>query len=486
MNKVTKNLKIILWFLIVSCTAYAQNQPANSTQKATFTIDKNSHDYGTIPEDGGLASHTFIITNTGKTPLVINKVVASCGCTSPDWTKTPIAPGKTGEVKIAYNPQGRPGAFKKVISVHCNNADPVQLVITGTVGKNTADTPRIPVFAPTKTSHDFGTIGENDGYAQHIFTFKNTGGAPLVISRVTASCGCTKPEWPQQPIQPGQEGSIIIMYNPQGRPGNFNKTATVYTNESDGYKRHTLTIHGVVIDKPSDKAYVQYVDTIGNIGIEKKNITHKVLNNNELNKDLINIKNYNTEAVYFSWDNVPDHITINGPESLKADWPGEVYVIVDGSKTSEKRGRITDKFGMTVKDGNGNILGRETFTVTANYLDDFSTLSPLQKISASSIEINNTRLEFGVIKKGKVVKEFVITNSGKSNLIIHSLSSEDPRVVFPDVNGKTIEAGASLTVKVTIKAKDLNSGDINTDIYVVSNAPKTPVRMILVTAKNGK
>jgi|GEM_PF-17805 len=483
---VTKKLRVLLGLLIIGCTVYAQNQPANSAPKASFTVDKTVHEYGKIPEDGGLANHTFVITNTGKTPLVINRVVTTCGCTTPDWTKTPIAPGKTGEVKVAYDPQGRPGAFKKIISVYCDNADPLQLVINGNVGKKEVDTPRAPVFSPVETSHNFGTIGENDGYAQHIFSFKNTGDAPLSISRVTASCGCTKPEWPQEPIQPGQEGSIIIMYNPQGRPGSFNKTATVYTNEGGGYKRHTLTILGNVTEKPSDKAYVQYVDTIGNVGIEKKNILYKVFLNKELNKDLINIKNYNTENTYFIWDNVPEHITVNGPEFLKADWPGEVYVVTDGAKTTEKRGRITDKLNLTVKNGKGDVLGRETFTVTANYLDDFDDLSPLQKVSSASVDIDNSRLDFGDLKKGKATKQFIITNSGKSNLIIHSLTSEDPRVVFPDINGKTIEAGASLTVKVTIRAKDINVENINTDLYVVCNSPKTPVRMILVTAKNGK
>ena len=486
MNKVTKNLKIILGFLIISCTVYAQNQPANNTPKATYTVDKNTHDFGNIPEDGGLANHSFVITNTGNTPLVINRVITSCGCTEPDWTREPIDPGKTGEVFVAFDPQGRPGPFKKIISVYCDNAEPAQLVIVGNVGKDAVENQRVPVFSPAETSHDFGTIGEKDGYAQHIFNFKNTGDSPLVISMVTASCGCTKPEWPQQPIQPGQEGAIIVMYNPEGRIGGFNKAVTVYTNEDGGFKRHPMTISGIVIEKPSDKAYVQFIDTIGNIGIDKKEISYKVFNNNELNKSLINIKNYNDETAYFIWDNIPEYILINGPESLKADWPGELYITVDGAKTTEKRGRVSDKLNLTVKDGNGNILGRETFTVTVNYLDDFNNLSPLQKVSASSIEIDNTRLEFGEVKKGKATKQFIITNSGKSDLIIHSLSSDDPRVEFQDINGKTIEAGMSLTVKVTIKAKDISSENINTDIYVVSNAPKSPVRMILATAQNGK
>ena len=486
MNKVTKNLKVILWLLIISCTVNAQNQQANnSTPKATFTIDNNIFDYGTIPEDGGLAYHTFMIKNTGKDPLVIKQVTASCGCTTPDWTKEPIASGKTGEVKVAYNPLGRPGPFKKIISVYCENADPVQLVITGSVGKKNSDAPKVPIFTPTEGSYDFGTIGENDGYAEHIFKFKNTGDAPLIISRVTASCGCTRPEWPQTPVEPGQEGSIIITFNPKGRLGNFNKTATVYTNEENNYKRHNLNIRGHVIEKPSDNPFVKYVDTIGNIGIEKKKIEYKAFNLYETNKDIIRIKNYNTETTYFSWKNIPDYITVNCPDSLRADWPGEIAILVNGAKTSEMRGRITDKLILTIKDSAGKVLGNESITVTATHLDDFSKLSPLQKVSTPSIEINNTKLEFEGIKRGTANKLFVITNTGKTDLILYSLSSDEPRVYLPYINGTTIEAGKSLTVKVTIKAKELNE-NISTDIYVVSNALKSPIRKILVTAQKVK
>ena len=62
----------------------------------------------------------FKIKNTGEAPLVLTRVIASCGCTTPEWTKEPIAPGKTGDIKITYNPKDRPGPFVKTISVYSN------------------------------------------------------------------------------------------------------------------------------------------------------------------------------------------------------------------------------------------------------------------------------------------------------------------------------------------------------------------------------
>ncbi len=78
------------------------------------------HDFGVIKEADGKVSHTFKISNTGDKPLVITRVIASCGCTTPEWPKEPIAPGKTGEIKVTFDPAGRPGPFTKTISIYSN------------------------------------------------------------------------------------------------------------------------------------------------------------------------------------------------------------------------------------------------------------------------------------------------------------------------------------------------------------------------------
>lgn len=101
------------------------------------------------------------------------------------------------------------------------------------------------VIAFEETTHDFGTIKEDGGKVSHVFTFRNTGDAPLLILSATASCGCTKPDFSTEPIMPGAGGEIKVTYNPQGRPGEFVKNINVRTNAKG--KRTTLKISGVVV-----------------------------------------------------------------------------------------------------------------------------------------------------------------------------------------------------------------------------------------------
>ena len=129
--------------LILALTAIISITTAWAQQGAQILSDELTYNFGTIAEADGFASHTFTIKNTGDAPLVITRVTASCGCTRPEWTKSPIAPGKTGEVKITYNPKGRPGPFYKTVSIFSNGKKgSYSLAIKG----NVAPKPSQPVF----------------------------------------------------------------------------------------------------------------------------------------------------------------------------------------------------------------------------------------------------------------------------------------------------------------------------------------------------
>jgi hypothetical protein len=103
--------------LLATSIAFAQDDAPDAP---VLSITEDAYDFGTIKESEGAVSHTFIVKNEGKQPLVITRVIPSCGCTSPDWTKEPIAPGETGEVVITFNPSGRSGPFTKTVSVYSN------------------------------------------------------------------------------------------------------------------------------------------------------------------------------------------------------------------------------------------------------------------------------------------------------------------------------------------------------------------------------
>ena len=115
-----KNMKKLL---LLSIMLFALVGFAVAQQQAEIKFDKLNHNFGNFSEKNPVQECVFTFTNVGQTPLVINQAMASCGCTIPSYTKTPIKPGEKGEVKITYNGKGKfPGHFKKSITIYTNAA----------------------------------------------------------------------------------------------------------------------------------------------------------------------------------------------------------------------------------------------------------------------------------------------------------------------------------------------------------------------------
>lgn len=132
-------MKRILFILIAAVLMYGTTH-ADDKKYAQASFPEKSHDFGIIKEENGPVNTTFEIVNTGNKPLIITDVTVSCGCTGREYTKKPIAPGKSGKVKITYNPAGRPGAFKKSIKVRTNGREKrTTLTIQGTTIPSSED-----------------------------------------------------------------------------------------------------------------------------------------------------------------------------------------------------------------------------------------------------------------------------------------------------------------------------------------------------------
>jgi hypothetical protein len=137
---------------LVSTGAYAQDattQVAPNPNGPLMTFDVMEHNFGTIKQ-GEVATYEFKFKNTGKEPLVISEAHGSCGCTVPDWPKDPIAPGKTGIIKVTFNSTGKSGAIDKTVTINSNNRDGiVTLHMKGTV--------EIPASGTSTTAPSSGT-----------------------------------------------------------------------------------------------------------------------------------------------------------------------------------------------------------------------------------------------------------------------------------------------------------------------------------------
>ena len=93
-----------------------------------------------------------------------------------------------------------------------------------------------PKFSFNQEEHNFGQIKDGD-IVSHTFRFTNTGQAPLIISKATAACGCTVPQWPKQPIPVGGSGEIKVQFDSSNKPGMQNKVVTITANTESKVKK---------------------------------------------------------------------------------------------------------------------------------------------------------------------------------------------------------------------------------------------------------
>ena len=121
-----------IFTLLITLLAFGMSSSALA--QAVIKFDKTSHNFGTFQEENPQTC-VFTFTNTGDKPLVIQQAFSSCGCTVPEYTKTPIMPGKTGKLTVTYNGKGKfVGPFRKSVTIRSNATNAmVRIYIEGTM-----------------------------------------------------------------------------------------------------------------------------------------------------------------------------------------------------------------------------------------------------------------------------------------------------------------------------------------------------------------
>jgi hypothetical protein len=117
-------------------SVFSSTSAVQTESGISIAFDKYKYDFGTIRESDGKVSTVFTFTNLGDAPLIINKVEASCGCTTPEWTREPVVPGRQGYIKATYDPTNRIHFFERSLTVYSTgNPSKVVLRIQGTTLK---------------------------------------------------------------------------------------------------------------------------------------------------------------------------------------------------------------------------------------------------------------------------------------------------------------------------------------------------------------
>lgn len=253
------------------------------SQKAKIEFEKTSHDFGTISETGGPAVYDFVFKNTGDAPLILNSVRASCGCTTPSWSRQPIAPGEKGSVKVSFDPRHRPGRFNKSITVNSNASNAVSsLSIHGNVTSKPADPYAAYHYTVgnlkiTANNLNLGSINNTD-VAERAIDIINAGTEPVSIKATADPSFMTVTVTPET-LNKGEKGKITVKYDADAKKDWGFVSDKIGVTVSPDAKGEITVVANIKEDfskvNPEEAPVAAFSETSADLGVLTKNTSHK-------------------------------------------------------------------------------------------------------------------------------------------------------------------------------------------------------------------
>ncbi|MDR0692245.1 MAG: DUF1573 domain-containing protein [Prevotellaceae bacterium] len=325
-----------------------------------------------------------------------------------------------------------------------------------------------------KTSHNFGEIDQKGGPQTFSFEFTNKGTEPVVIQNVTASCGCTSPDWTKTPVPPGGRGFVKATYTPSAVMP-FNKSLTVYSNGTPSPQ--VLHISGKVVAQ-APKVEEQYPVAVGALRLRKSEISLGRIAQGASKRDSVEVINTGDEPLTLAFTNVPKHATVElVPATLQKNEKGFIRSSFNTAAMKPQGwGIVKYAVGLTI---NGKAQATPKLAIAATIEDDFSKLTPADYESAPAVSFKETTYNFNTVKAGtKVTAEFELTNTGKSPLLIHKAYAECAclKVSTP----KSVKAGATAVIKAVLDTKG-EEGNKFYSITLSTNAPSQSAPVLMIT-----
>ncbi len=321
-----------------------------------------------------------------------------------------------------------------------------------------------PVITFTETAHDFGVVSEEDEKVSYNFEFTNTGNADLVLTNVQASCGCTTPQWPKEPIAAGKKGIIQVTYSAGGRPGSFLKTITVTSNAD----KQELTIRGTVTPR-GQAIETTYPVQMGDIRTTNANLSFGDVPAGESRNVKFPVANSSNKDITIQFVGLPAYITAES-KALKAGAKDNITLTFNAAKTKDWGHVNTDIFFIT----NGS--AKNKLKTTANISEKFTA----EQKANPPVATLETTLNAGTITAGtKKSVELKIQNTGKAPLFIRKAAG-NAEVTATAPKG-AIAPNKTGTAKIEINAAKLAPGTYTKAVTLVTNDPSATTKMVNVT-----
>jgi len=328
-----------------------------------------------------------------------------------------------------------------------------------------------------QTTYDFGAFREDNKKAEATFRLINDSPDSIAIVSASATCGCTVPYFDKDAIAPGDTASVKVVYNPEGRPGRFEKQ--VYVRTTATLERQKLTIKGVVIGNDKTIGHFYPVDA-GKLKLRNGLAMLGRVPAGRSKTEFLTGYNQSADTIVPVFTNLPPYLSVKcSPEAVG---PGDMTTIEFYFKAAQcgEWGIVSDSIQVAANAGEA----AHWLPVVAIVEEDFSGLTDKQRADAPALSMPSDRIELDPVPLGAtspVTYRLKITNTGKDPLIIRRAYSQDAAVAVKAPEDK-IKSGKVGEITVTLDPSSQPEGVINTKMVIISNDPKVPTRTVRIVA----
>lgn len=323
-----------------------------------------------------------------------------------------------------------------------------------------------PRLTSNKSFFNFGQVEwKHPVVADYIIT--NTGDKPLVMSNVTVSCDCTEVNWTKTPIAPGASGTISVTFDAK-MLGRFEKSVGIYSNSEPSLVY--LKFGGEVVQKLTDFSRTHPYE-IGDIKIDRTKFDFPDAQRGESPSITFSVVNQSDRAYEPVLMHLPRYLTMEKtPNVLQKGEKGTIKLTLNTNELAD--------FGLTqtsvyLARFAGDKVGEDNeIPVSAILLPVFNNLTNNELNNAPVIKLSEDTINFApkLIKKNKASQDIIVTNTGKSPLIVGKLQVFNPALSV-SLKKSTLQPGESAKMRVSIKKNSAHKSKQHMRILMITNDP---------------
>ena len=303
---------------------------------------------------------------------------------------------------------------------------------------------------------------------QYVIT--NTGTEPLVLTNVEPDCACTAAQWTQTPIAPGEKGTVDVTFDAEAL-GHFHKSVAIYTNATPHLVY--LSMEGEVVSELKDYS-LTHPFRIGQICIDKEEIIFPDIQHGERSTvyiDVVNLSDASYEPVLM---HLPSYLAMKAePERLPQGKRGRIALTLDPEKLPDLG--LTQTSVYLSRFMGDKVSGENEIRVSMIKLPDFSGWTEAERLNAPAIRVSAESLDLSALlaKKKKVREDILLTNEGRSPLLIGKLQVSHPALGV-SLKKTALRPGETARMRLTVTKKRLDEHSRHLRLLLITNDPKRP------------